>query len=70
MLRNCVDREEWEDKIREKLLVEKVIEGVTGNITPPSYNEIKRYFDANCEEFRYPSMVRLRTDINVHGKRG
>ncbi len=60
MLRNCVDREEWEDKIREKLLVEKVIEGVTGNITPPSYNEIKRYFDANCEEFRYPSMVRLR----------
>jgi peptidyl-prolyl cis-trans isomerase C len=60
LLRRYVDLEQWEERIREQVLVNKVIKKVTENITPPDYQEIKRYFEDNKDEFKFPEMLEFR----------
>ncbi len=60
LLGGYVDPEKWEERIREQFLVNKVIKKVTENITPPDYQDIKRYFEDNKDEFKSPKMLEFR----------
>ena len=60
LLRGYVDLEQWEERIREQFLVNKVIKEVTESITPPDYQDIKGYFEDNKDEFNSPKMLEFR----------
>ena len=60
LLQGYVDRALWEHRLRNQLLVGKVIKQVLGKIASPSYEEIKIYFHKNRKEFRSPEMLRFR----------
>ncbi|HBF43818.1 MAG TPA: hypothetical protein DDW42_09390 [Desulfobacteraceae bacterium] len=60
LLRGCVDSDEWKDRLRVQLLFGKVMKIVTEGIVPPSYQEIKSYYEAHKDEFRVPRMLSFR----------
>ena len=60
LLRGYVSRDEWEGRLRERLLIEKVMNRLMENVVPPTYEEIKGYYEANKEKFSYPEMVKFR----------
>jgi peptidyl-prolyl cis-trans isomerase C len=60
LLRGYVDFKQWKDRLRDKLLVNKIIRKVSEGIVRPSDQDIKRYFEENRDEFRRPQMVRFR----------
>ena len=60
LLQGYVDRALWEHRLRNQLLVGKVIKQVLEKIASPSYEEIKIYFQKNRNEFRSPEMLRFR----------
>jgi parvulin-like peptidyl-prolyl isomerase len=60
LLRGYTDFDRWKARLREQVLVGKVLEKVTREIAPPGYAEIKAYFEANRHEFRSPPTVRFR----------
>lgn len=60
LLHGYVDYDQWKQRFRQHLLVNKIAEKVAEGIDPPSYQEIKRYFEANKEQFREPKMIRFR----------
>jgi len=60
LLQGYVDSALWEHRLRNQLLVGKVIKLVLEKIAPPSYEEIKIYFQKNRNEFRSPEMLRFR----------
>ncbi|MBW1783749.1 MAG: peptidylprolyl isomerase [Deltaproteobacteria bacterium] len=60
LLREYVDPASWEDRFRNQLLVSKVIKEASKGILPPSYEEIKRYFQENRNDFRSAEMLRFR----------
>jgi parvulin-like peptidyl-prolyl isomerase len=60
LLFGYVDYDQWKQRFREHLLVNKIADKVAEGIDPPSYQEIKRYFEVNKERFREPRMIRFR----------
>jgi parvulin-like peptidyl-prolyl isomerase len=60
LLRGYVDPEQWEERIREQFLVNMVLKKVSEKITPPDYQDIKRYFEDNKDEFNSPEMLEFR----------
>ena len=60
LLRRDVDFGEWKSRLREQLLISKTMKELTGSIVPPSYQDIKQFFQNNQDEFRSPRMVRFR----------
>ncbi len=60
LLQGYVDPALWEHRLRNQLLVGKVIKQVLEKIASPSYEEIKIYFQKNRNEFRSPEMLRFR----------
>jgi len=60
LLQGYVDRTLWEHRLRNQLLVGKVLKQVLEKIASPSYEEIKTYFQKNRNEFRSPEMLRFR----------
>ena len=60
LLRGCVDFEDWKGRFRERLLVDKIMEKITQGVPYPSYEDIKRYFEENRDQFRCPKMVEFR----------
>ena len=60
LLRGYVNSKQWEARLRERFLVRRIIKKVTDNIAPPSYQEIKRYFEKNREGFSSPKMIFFR----------
>ena len=60
LLQGYVDPALWEHRLRNQLLVGKVIKQVLGETASPSYEEIKIYFHKNRNEFRSPEMLRFR----------
>jgi peptidyl-prolyl cis-trans isomerase C len=60
LLRGDVDFEEWKRRLREQLLINKVLKELTEGIDPPSHEDIKGYFEANREQFSSSRMVRFR----------
>lgn len=68
LLRGYVDLEQWEDRVREQFLVNKVIKEVTENIMLPDYKDIKRYFEDNRDEFKSPKMLEFRQIVTRSGE--
>lgn len=60
LIRGYVDLEQWKNRLREQLLVKKIIEKVTEGVTQPNYQDIKQYFEANQDEFKSPKMIEFR----------
>ena len=60
LLRGYVGRREWEDRLREQLLVKKIVQQVAEEvIEPPSSEEMREYFEKNREQFAAPPLVRF-----------
>ena len=59
LLRGYVDSHEWRERLKEQLLVEKIVATVSADITPPSYEEMKHYFEENQAEFTFSQMVKF-----------
>jgi parvulin-like peptidyl-prolyl isomerase len=60
LIRGYVDFEKWKNRLKELLLIRKIIEKVTQDIPQPGYQDIKQYFEANQDEFKSPSMIEFR----------
>jgi foldase protein PrsA len=60
LLRGYVSRDEWEARLRDRLLVKKVMTRVLDSVVPPTYEEIKEYFEKNKDKFSFPEMVKFR----------
>jgi hypothetical protein len=60
LLHQFVDFQGWKDKLREQILIRKILEEVTGSAAPPSYEEIKTYYQAHQAEFTLPAMIKFR----------
>ena len=60
LLRGSIDFEQWKSRLREQLLIGKIMEKATESIPPPGYQDIKDYFDAHQDEFTSPRMVDFR----------
>jgi len=60
LLQGYVDRALWEHRLRNQILVGKVIKQVLEKIASPSYEEIQVYFQKNRNEFRSPERLRFR----------
>ena len=69
LLRGDVDFGEWKSRLREQLLISKTLKEHTGSIAPPSYQDIKQYFQANQDKFRAPRMVRFRQIVTRSKKK-
>jgi parvulin-like peptidyl-prolyl isomerase len=55
-----VDFDQWKNRFKEQLLIDKVLKDVVKNIAPPSHKEIEKCFAENRDEFQYPKMVKFR----------
>jgi parvulin-like peptidyl-prolyl isomerase len=60
LLQGYIDFQDWKEGLRERLLMEKIMERVSEDVKAVSFQEIKAYYDENLEEFRQPPMVKFR----------
>ena len=60
LLRKSGDPGTWAKRLKEQLIIEKVIESVTKDIAPPDYKEIKAYFESGPNRFKAPEKVKFR----------
>jgi parvulin-like peptidyl-prolyl isomerase len=64
LLREYVDFDQWKNRFKEQLLIDKILKEVVKNLAPPSHKEIEQYFAENRDEFRYPKMVKFRQIVS------
>ncbi len=57
LLEYYVDLEEWRDRLKEQLLVEKIVSRHLEKVPPVSHKEIQAYYENNLDLFRYPEMI-------------
>jgi parvulin-like peptidyl-prolyl isomerase len=60
LLKRYVDFDEWEEQLREQILVRKIIEKGMEEIEPVTAREIRLEYDTHRESFRHPDMVCFR----------
>jgi len=60
LLRAHVEPDSWESRLKTQLLFSKVVREVSKGVEPPSYEEIKAYFQEHRDEFRCPERVKFR----------
>ncbi|MCP4682845.1 MAG: hypothetical protein GY864_10975 [Desulfobacterales bacterium] len=60
LLRECVDFQQWSERLGEQLLVNKIIREMVKDIDLPGYQEIKLYFEEHRDEFKTPGMIKFR----------
>ena len=63
MLRKYVDYDDWEEGIRQQILIKKIMTNVTARVEPITSNEIEQYYESNKATFKQPEMVRFRQII-------
>ena len=59
LLARCIDYDEWKQRLREQLFVEKIMNEQASSLPPISHHAIKAYYDERKEEFEHPPRVRL-----------
>lgn len=59
LLTNCIDYDEWKEKLGEKLLIKKVVERQTESLAPISHHAVKSYYQERKEDFRHPPRAKL-----------
>ncbi len=60
LLRECVDLKQWQNQLSRQCLVKKIIDSIIEGVNPPSYQEIKEYYETNKDQFYSPKMVNFR----------
>jgi len=60
LLRKSGDPGAWEKRLKEQLIIEKVVESVTDDMAPFDYKEIKAYFESGPNRFKTPDRVNFR----------
>ena len=60
LLQKSGDPGTWEKRLREQLIVEKVIKSITRDVVPPDYKEIKACFESAPNRFKAPDRVKFR----------
>lgn len=65
LLRGYVDFEQWKYRLKEQLLVKKIVKYVIDTIPSPSYQVIKEYFEANPDQFRSSRMIKFRQIVTM-----
>jgi parvulin-like peptidyl-prolyl isomerase len=59
LLDRCIDYDEWKQRLREQLLVEKIMNEQASSLPPISHHAIKAYYDERKEEFQHPPRIKL-----------
>ena len=59
LLTNCIDYDEWKERLREKLLIKKIVKKQAESLAPISYQAIKSYYQERKEDFRHPPRAKL-----------
>jgi hypothetical protein len=59
LLARCIDYGEWKQRLREQLLIGKIVKERTKSIGPISYEEIRSYYEQRCEDFSHPPRVKF-----------
>jgi len=59
LLARCIDYDEWKQRLREQLFVEKIMNEQASSLPPISHHAIKAYYDERKGEFQHPPRVRL-----------
>ncbi len=65
LLHGYVDLAQWERRLKEQLLITKTMGQVAGRIPPPTYQDIKTYYESNPEAFMSPKMVDFRQIVTL-----
>ncbi|MFH1488126.1 MAG: peptidylprolyl isomerase [Pseudomonadota bacterium] len=60
LLQGYIDFEEWKLRLREQLLITKILKKVSEGIKPVPFQEMKAYFDSHRGEFKRPQMINFR----------
>jgi len=60
LLRKSGDPDAWAKRLKEQLIIEKVMESVAKDVAPPDYKEIKAYFESDPNRFKAPEKVKFR----------
>ncbi|MBW1666829.1 MAG: peptidyl-prolyl cis-trans isomerase [Deltaproteobacteria bacterium] len=60
LLRADMDYAEWERRLRERLLIKKVVDEALGEKVVVPFKEIESYFKSHRGEFKRPEMVKFR----------
>jgi parvulin-like peptidyl-prolyl isomerase len=63
LVQGYIDFEEWKESFRSQLLVKKIMEKVLAGVQPVSFDEVRKYYEDNPDEFSHPGMVRFRQII-------
>jgi parvulin-like peptidyl-prolyl isomerase len=59
LLERCIDYDEWKQRLREQLLIEKIMNEQASSFPQISHHAIKAYYDERKEEFQHPPRVKL-----------
>jgi parvulin-like peptidyl-prolyl isomerase len=59
LLNRCIDYDEWKQRLREQLSIEKIMNEQASSLPPISHLAIKAYYEERKEEFQHPPRVKL-----------
>jgi foldase protein PrsA len=59
LLTGCIDYNEWRQRLRERLLIQKIVRKQTRSSGPVSYDAIRAYYDQRHDEFLHPPRVKF-----------
>lgn len=59
LLTMCIDYNDWKERLREKLLIKKIVDREKESLPPISYDAIKSYYEEREEDFRHPPRARF-----------
>jgi foldase protein PrsA len=59
LLTRCIDYNEWKQRLREQLLINKIVKRQNESLAPISHNAIESYYQERSDEFWHPPRVRL-----------
>jgi parvulin-like peptidyl-prolyl isomerase len=59
LLARCIDYSEWKEKLREQLLIRKIVRQRMKSIGPISYDAIRSHYEKMPEEFSHPPRVKF-----------
>lgn len=59
LLTKCIDYNEWKERLREQLLIKKIVKKQTDALAPISHKSIKAYYNKRKEDFRHPPRAKL-----------
>ncbi|MFW6146838.1 MAG: peptidylprolyl isomerase [Thermodesulfobacteriota bacterium] len=59
LLKRCIDYQDWKQRLRERLLMQKIVKERTESIGSVSYEAIRSYYEQRPDEFSHPSRVKF-----------